>query len=283
MENRTTIVTVTSRKGGVGKTVSTSLLARYFTEVEGKRVAVVDLDGRGGITSLLHDQPLSKNDMSIVDILAAAHQQESVRNLFKEALIETGLENSKHWKTNGGSLYVLPSKPSLDSVLAGKPATLLRTALHSLELPREHVILIDTGSNSNSVRMGISAADVVFLPLTYSRQDVHPAVETLRTIAMEQRGNGRAVLGGLVVNGAGDTQWEAGYEERFEELFDRFRQKTGFVSATENLFIHLRQSRLIQRGTYMDWSLRDDFLETGQKMAAAVHAVDSNIKEIVDG
>jgi cellulose biosynthesis protein BcsQ len=283
MENRPIIVAVTSRKGGVGKTVSTALLARYLTEVEGKCVVVVDLDARGGITSLLHDQPISKHEKSIVEILSAAHQQEHVRDLFTKALIETGLEKSKHWEDNGGSLFLLPSKPSLDSVLSGKPATLLRPALHSLELPEEHVILIDTGSNSISVQMGIAAADIVFLPLKYSRQDVHPAVETLRTIVMEQRGNGRAVLGGLVVNGAGDTQWEAGYENKFKDLFDRFRQKTGFVSATDDPFIHLRQSRLIQRGTYMDWSLRDDFFETGQKMADAVHAKDSNIKERADG
>lgn len=275
MENRPVIVVVTSRKGGVGKTVSTSLLARYFTEVEGKCVVVVDLDPRGGITSLLHDQPISKNEKSVVEILTATHQEEGVRDLFTKALIETGLENSKHWEDKGGSLFLLPSKPSLDSVLSGKPASLLRTTLHNLELPKEYAILVDTGSDSNSVRMGVAAADVVFLPLKYSRQDVRPAVETLRTIVMEQRGNGKAVLGGLVINGASDTQWEAGYENRFKELFGRFRQKTGFASATENPFIHLRQSRLIQRGTYMDWSLRDDFSETGQKMAAAVHAAGS--------
>ncbi|MFO7942911.1 MAG: AAA family ATPase [Anaerolineales bacterium] len=150
MENRPIIVAVTSRKGGVGKTVSTSLLARYFTEVEGKSVVIVDLDARGGITSLLHDQPISKNEKSVVEILTAVHQQESVRDLFTKALIETGLEKSKHWDDNGGSLYLLPSKPSLDSVLSEKPATLLRTALHSLELPEGHVIRIDTGSKASS-------------------------------------------------------------------------------------------------------------------------------------
>ena len=38
MDKRAKIITITSRKGGVGKTAITSLLARYFTEVEGKKV-----------------------------------------------------------------------------------------------------------------------------------------------------------------------------------------------------------------------------------------------------
>jgi CO dehydrogenase nickel-insertion accessory protein CooC1 len=38
VDKRAKIITITSRKGGVGKTAITSLLARYFTEVEGKKV-----------------------------------------------------------------------------------------------------------------------------------------------------------------------------------------------------------------------------------------------------
>jgi len=37
VDKRAKIITITSRKGSVGKTAITSLLARYFTEVEGKK------------------------------------------------------------------------------------------------------------------------------------------------------------------------------------------------------------------------------------------------------
>ncbi len=274
MTNRAKIVTITSRKGGVGKTVSTSLLARYFTEVEGKKVVVIDFDGRGGITSVLHNNPIQDQELSISEVLVSAFEQGNVRRVFEQALIDTGLAKSKHWQDNGGTLYLIPSKPSLDNILSGKNSSLLRIALHNLGLSEEYIVLIDTGSDSNSVLAGVGAADVVFLPLKFSRQDVHPAVETLRTIIMEQKGNGTAALGGLIVNQASDAKWEQEYINRYAQLFESFKSKTSLVSASDDLFIHLNHSRLVQRGVYLDWSFRESFYETAKKMADAVHAVD---------
>ncbi len=278
MINRAKIVTITSRKGGVGKTVCTSLLARYFTEVEGKKVVVVDFDGRGGITSVLHNKPIQNQEMSVSELLLVAFEQGDVREVLARALIETRLEKSKHWEDNGGSLYLLPSKPSLDTILPGKNSSLLRIALHNLGLSDEYIFLIDTGADGNSVLMGVGAADVVFLPLKFSRQDVHPAVETLRTIIMEQNGNGKAALGGLIINQAGNAKWEQEYINNYTQLFEKFKSKTNLVSASDDLFIHLQQSRIIQRGSFMDWSFRDNFLDTAKRMADAVNNVDVNIQ-----
>ncbi len=272
MKKRARVVTITSRKGGVGKTVCTSLLARYFTEQEGREVLVVDLDGRGGITSVLHDQPIRKQDPSIAELLAVAGDQGDTQELFRQAVIQTGLEHSKHWQDQGGALYLLPAKPSLDSILAAHPPTLLKTLLDSLPLPEDSLVLIDTGSDGSSVLMGVAAADVVFLPLKYSRQDVHPTVETLRTIILEQKDNGTAALGGLIVNQAKDTHWEQTYQEKYTQLFQKFKSRTNLLSASEEIFIPLDQSRIIQRGLHMDWSFRDSFLDTAMRMAEAVHA-----------
>ncbi len=274
MTDRAKIVTITSRKGGVGKTVSTSLLARYFAEVEGKKVVVIDFDGRGGITSVLHNKTIQDQELSISEILITAFEQGDVRDVFRHALIDTGLTKSKHWQDNGGTLYLLPAKPSLDNILVGKNSSLLRIALHNLGLSDDYIVLVDTGSDSNSVLIGVGAADVVFLPLKFSRQDVHPAVETLRTIIMEQKGNGTAALGGLIVNQAGNAKWEQEYINKYAQLFENFKKKTGLASSSDDLFIHLNHSRLVQRGAYLDWSFRETFYETAKKMAEAVHAVD---------
>lgn len=274
METRAKIITVTSRKGGVGKTAATSLLARYFAEVEGKKVLVVDFDARGGITSLLCEQAITKEDLSIGELLLIAHEQGNITDTFKQAVIDTGLEINKHWEDNGGKLFLLPAKKSLDAVLASKPSSMLRMMLHNLGLSDEYVILVDTSPDGENVLMGTGAADVIFLPLKYSKQDVHPTVETLRTVITAQQTNGNAILGGMVVNQAGDTQWEQAYEKRYSDLFKRFQEKTGLRSATDDLFIHLGHSRIIQRGTFMDWSLREYFLDPAEKMAAAVHAVE---------
>lgn len=271
---RAKIVTVTSRKGGVGKTAITSLLARYFTEVEGKKVLVVDFDARGGITSLLYKKPINNDDMSIAEMLLVADQKDNIQDAYAQTVVETGLENNKNWENNGGSLYLLPSKPALDSVLPNKDTSLLKTMLHNLDLTDEYVVLVDTGSDSNSVVLGTEAADVVFLPLHLSRQDVHPTVETLRTIFKKQKENGNAVLGGLVVNQSGGTKWEQNYINKYIQLLDRFQSKSKLMSATDSLFIKLSQSRVIRKGVFLDWSFREDFLQTAQAMAAAVNAVE---------
>jgi|GEM_PF-1373106 len=271
---RAKIVTITSRKGGVGKTATTSLLARYFAEVEGKNVLVVDFDARGGITSLLCDRAISQEDLSIGELLLTAYEQGNIHDTFAQAVIDTGLEKNKHWEDNGGKLYLLPAKKTLDNVLTSKHSSLLQMTLMGLDLSNEYVILVDTSPDGDNVLMGTGAADVVFLPLKYSQQDVHPTVETLRTIIMKQQGNGNAMLGGLIVNQAEDTQWEQAYEKRYSELFMRFKEKTGLRSATDDLFIHLKHSRIIQRGKFMDWTLREYLLDPAEKMAATVHAVE---------
>ena len=81
------IITVTSRKGGVGKTAITSLLARYFTEVEGKKVLVVDFDARGGITSLLYKKPVKTSDTHIAELLLAADQQDNIKDAYDQAVV----------------------------------------------------------------------------------------------------------------------------------------------------------------------------------------------------
>ncbi|MCJ7771735.1 MAG: ParA family protein [Desulfobacterales bacterium] len=274
MKKRAKIITITSRKGGVGKTAVTSLLARYFTEVEGKKVLVVDFDARGGISSLLSGRPIKTDDLSIVELLMVADQEQNVQDAFEQAIVETGLEKSKNWKDNGGKLYLLPAKPALDTVIPDKDPHLLKDLLHDLDLSDEYVVLIDTGPESSCVTMGVSAADVVFIPLILSRQDVHPTIETLRTIFQNQNKYGNAVLGGMVVNQSQGTKWERHYIDKYIEIFDRFQHTSKMMGATDSLFIELDQSRIIRKGTFLDWPFRENFIKTGQAMADAVHAVD---------
>ncbi len=75
--NRAKVVTITSRKGGAGKTAITSLLARYLVEIENRKVLVVDFDGRGGITSLFNHKPVTATTPSIVELLLASSRIKS--------------------------------------------------------------------------------------------------------------------------------------------------------------------------------------------------------------
>jgi len=265
------IITFTSRKGGVGKTVCTTLLARYYAEVEGKQVIVVDFDASCGITSIFYDRPIGEGDISIVELLQLNENNHDVRDALAEALIETGMEESSHWESSGGKIYLLPSKEALGQVIVQANPYALREVLKSLDLPDNFIFLIDTGPEQKNVLMGICAADIVFLPMMFSRQDVYPAVDTLRIVIEEQLKNGKAVLGGLIINDYGDTQWEKEYADNFLNVFHNLRDNIGLVTSTDNIYVNLKRSKVIKRGKHLDWSFKDEFKNAAHKMADAVH------------
>ena len=270
MSSKAKIITFTSRKGGVGKTVCTTLLARYYAEVEGRQVIVVDFDASCGITSLFYDRPIGEEDISIVELLQLNENNQDVQDALAEALIETGMEESSHWESGGGKIYLLPSKETLDQVIAQVNPYALQEVLKSLDLPDNFIFLVDTGPELKNVLMGVCAADVVFLPMMFSRQDVYPAVDTLRIVIKEQKKSGNAVLGGLVINDYGDTQWEQEYADNFLNVFLTFRDNIGLATSTGDIYINLKRSKIIKRGKHLDWSFKDEFKDTAQKMAAAV-------------
>lgn len=271
MSSAAKIVTFTSRKGGVGKTVCTTLLARYYAEAEGRQVIVVDFDASCGITSIFYDRPFGEGDISIVELLQLNENNQDVRDALAEALIETGMEESSHWESNGGKIYLLPSKETLDQVIVQANPYALQEVLKSLDLPDNFIFLVDTGPEQKNVLMGVCAADIVFLPMMFSRQDVYPAVDTLRIVIEEQLKNGKAVLGGLIINDFGDTQWEKEYADNFLNVFLNLRDSIGLVTSTDNIYVNLKRSKVIKRGKHLDWSFKDEFKNAAQMMAAAVH------------
>lgn len=265
------IVTITSRKGGAGKTAITSLLARYLAEIENKKVLVVDFDGRGGITSLLYKEPVTRQTPSIVEIILETNQRQVPKESFSQALIHTKLETRKSWRKNRGSIYLIPSRPDLDHVLPGKSKYILGAALCGLELPEDYIILIDSGPDSINVQMSIAAADVVFVPMKLSKQDVHPTIETFKTIYQEQKEKGKVIWGGFIINQDIKTQREEYYLENYRGLFKRFEKESGLSSINDDLFILLRESRIIRSGNHLVWPMRDDFLESSSQIASTIH------------
>ena len=273
MANRAKVITLKSRKGGVGKTACTGLLARYFVEVEGKNVVVIDLDARGGVTSLLTDVNLGEEDLSISEVIQAAGNQGNFQDIFNQSIFDTDLSKNKNWIDNGGRLFLLPSKRNLDTVLANNHFSLLGKVIREITLPDNVLILIDTGSSSESVLAGVGAADVVFVPLIMSRQDIPPVFETLRTINMmqRQREDKKPALGGFIINQPGDTQWEEEYVKQYTLTLGEYKKESGLHCMSEDLFFYLKTSRLIRRGAFLEWTLRKDFYMFAKKIADIVH------------
>jgi len=269
----TKVITLTSRKGGVGKTACTGLMARYFTEVEGKNVVVIDLDARGGVTSLFTDVVLGEEDLSISEVILAASNNENFQDIFNKSIFDTGLNKNKNWVDNGGRLFLLPSKPNLDKVLANAHYSLLGAIIRNIRLPDNVLILIDTGSSSDSVLAGVGAADVVFVPLIMSKQDILPVFETLRTIQIMQRKseNNAPAMGGFIINQPGETQWEAEYVNTYRQTLDEYRKESNLRCVSEDQFFFLKTSRLIRSGAYLDWGLRKDFYTFAKMLADIVH------------
>jgi hypothetical protein len=106
--------------------------------------------------------------------------------------------------------------------------------------------------------------------MMFLRQDIFPGVDILRIVVNIQKKSGNAVFGGLIINDYGDTQWEKDYEGNFLNVFLTFRDKIGLVTSTDDIYIHLKRSKIIKRGKHLDWSFREEFRDTAEQLAAAV-------------
>ena len=138
------------------------------------------------------------------------------------------------------------------------------------------LLLIDSGSDSLNVKMAVSAADIVFLPLMISKQDVHPAAETFRAIVCEQRENSHLFFGGIVFNQNGNAQWENTYITNYQKLLDKFINKAYLKCVDEKNLFQLKQSRIIKRGTHLRWSWREDILNSTKKISDNILNFDKN-------
>ena len=267
MNNRAKVVAIASLKGGSGKTSLTSLLARYYAEVEGKQVLVVDYDSGAGLTSLLHDQRIKDETPSIVEVLKEVLHYANPSETFQKAIIPTGHQSQEK---DQGSIFLLPSKPALDNLLAGTNRNLLKAAIGQLNLPDDYIILIDSGPNAVNVRSAIHSADVVFIPFQFSRQDAFPAIDTLIHVLQCQWEKNLPYFGGLVYIQAINTQWEKHYLANVKEAYQEIRYSNRIMCPTQDPFIQMKPSRIIHRGVHMSWSIRDELFDPIREMVALI-------------
>jgi MinD-like ATPase involved in chromosome partitioning or flagellar assembly len=267
MKNRAKVVAITSFKGGSGKTSLTYLLARYYAETENKQVLVVDFDSGAGLTSLLYDRHIQDETISIVEVLYDVMHYVNPNESFQRAIIQTRHQYSN---SNQGSIFLLPSKPTLDNLLAGTNRNLLNAAIGQLNLPDDYIILIDSGPNAVNVRSAIQSADVVFIPFQFSRQDAFPAIDTLIYVLQCQWEKDLPYFGGWVYIQAINTQWEKHYLANVKEAYQEIRYSNRIVCPTQDPFIQMKPSRIIHRGVHMTWSIRDELFDPIRKMAARI-------------
>ena len=267
INTRAKVVAITSLKGGSGKTSLTSLLARFYAEVEGQQVLAVDFDSGAGLTSLLCDRHIGQETPSIVEMLLDVMHYVNPSESFQQALIPNRQPSGP---SSQGSIFLLPSKPALNTLLVRSNRNLLDALISLLDLPADHIILIDSGPNTINVNHAIESADVVFIPFQFSRQDAFPAIETLSYVIQSQREKDRPYFGGWVYIQDIKTQWEERYLTNVKEVFRDIRHSTRIMCPNQDPFIQMRPSRIIHRGKHLEWSIRDELFDPIRKMTAVV-------------
>jgi len=187
------VVTVTSMKGGVGKTTIAAMLARYLTLRDQQKIIVVDMDPQGGASSILLGGQIESP--TLVDIL-----QLEAEGIPSGELINQAVRKSRHDE----HIFVVPGRVDLVSFAdAAPPLASLKYALESAPFPEDTVLIIDTGTHPTLVTMGIIAADIVIIPVMLSQQTAKPTINTLKVALQHHRQRGA-----LLPMGIGNSNWE---------------------------------------------------------------------------
>ncbi|MBC1920478.1 ParA family protein [Listeria booriae] len=163
-------ITFTNRKGGVGKTIGSSVFATYLSAIKGKKVLFVDLDPQGNATTILvrtfgftedyytYDEGLEKGDLKPFIVSISENMD----------ILPAGRDLADF-------VYILFEK------FPGRRNKLLRFYLDSLLEPLKEsydYIIIDTppteGPESDNA---IYASDFIVVPMQYKEFAVSGTVE----------------------------------------------------------------------------------------------------------
>lgn len=151
------ILTISSLKGGVGKTTTAIFLAQALT-TRGHRVLCVDLDHNNNLTDYwLRDYP----EQLIVD--------RNIRHVLTGALKPDAAIHAR-------DLFdIIPATPSLATVgleLSRDPAGVLRLRSGLRKLDYDYVIIDTPPALTIELTAGLYAADLVLVPVSASRWTV---------------------------------------------------------------------------------------------------------------
>jgi len=235
------VVTVTSMKGGVGKTTITAMLARYLSLRDQKKIIVIDMDPQGGASSILlggqTEQP------TLVDILRL-----EAEGIPSGELMNQAARKCRHDE----NIFVIPGHAELASFAnAAPPLACLKYALESTAFPENAVLIIDTGTHPTLVAMGILAADIVIIPVMLSQQTAKPTINTLKVALQNHRQRGA-----LLPMGIGNANWEARELERWQK---KLRTSQALIHMGFEVLTGIPYSRIILRGRWRHGSFPKRF------------------------
>jgi chromosome partitioning protein len=154
------ILTISSLKGGVGKTTIAAFLAQALRGM-GKRVLSVDLDHNNNLT----DYHLRNVDVAEIEAANVRHVLNGTRKYEDCIVVETG--------RNVGP--IIPATPSLATVgleLCRDPGAVLRLRSGLRKLEYDYIIIDTPPALTLELTAGLYAADLVLVPVSASRWTV---------------------------------------------------------------------------------------------------------------
>ncbi len=226
------VVTVTSMKGGVGKTTIAAMLARYLADREDLEIVVIDMDPQGGASSILLGGQI--DPPTLVDVLRL-----EVEGIPSGELMSEAARRSRHDER----IFVVPGDADLaDLANANPPLRSLNYSLESATLPDNTIVIIDTGTHPSLVAIGIVAADIVLIPVMLSQQTARPTINTLKVALHNHQRKGA-----LIPIGIGNANWEARELERWQR---KLRASEALIAMGFEVLPGLPYSRIILRGRW---------------------------------
>ena len=190
MANRPRIVTVSSQKGGVGKTTTAVNVATALAAA-GRPVLLIDCDPQGTASAALGVGGMNADKSGTYHLLL-----DGTEGMNSGDRDEDGDHSNKAWRPSLiPNLMVAPASLSLaglENELAAQPHSdlLLFKRLWTLPIPADYVI-IDCPSSLNLLTINaLMAADRVLVPLPYDLhavQSLHQLDHSLTTLAVNAR------------------------------------------------------------------------------------------------
>jgi cellulose biosynthesis protein BcsQ len=242
------LVAIASMKGGVGKSTLAAMLAKHVAGSMGVSVTVVDMDPQRGATILLLGprKAASHTGPTMYDVLQSELDNIPSHEILAQAIVPS---------TYHAGVRILPAGAAL-ARLAGPetPRNLLRLALLESLNTLDPLIIIDTGPDITLCEMSITAADLIFVPVTLSHQSGVPTLNTLQ--AAFRLG---CPIGGLIPTMVGTSQWS---EKRVAQWRESLRNTQLIKNRKIKLLTSMPYSQSAIRGTWRWGRLPQLFIPT---------------------
>jgi len=200
-------ISLSSQKGGVGKTLTTVFLASFLRE-EGYEPLVIDLDSQMNATSWLLGRHLEPNEASIYDSLVAQGKGiEGEADWPLVDLIETSEEVCVDYVPASQDLAVADSELSNSPFVLADRLSELEEADRDSET-RYDICLLDCPPSLGSlVYAALTASDGVVVPVRAAQFSMDGLGQLSSTVRQVQRINNDLELVGLLLN---NLDWRFG-------------------------------------------------------------------------